>query len=200
MIKLKKSVFALLVLATALAVAPAARADSFYFSFTDDGASGSGTLYGTNVGSGAWLLDSRSFGFFDDGTESGVINLVENPNGPGNISQSPSGTFGYDDLLFLYAGPNQYLTEAGLYFTFGDLELNLYQGGGGPGNDGWYEDNGNGDENGTFVITTYDLSSSDFPDAATPEPGSWLLLGTGLIGLAGFLLLKRGLPAPVWNA
>ena len=132
----------------------------------------------------------------DPGDGSGVINLVGNPNYPFSttvVETDPSNNFAYDDQLSLYSGPAQYLTVDGLYFTYGSLDLNLYQTGSGPGYDGWFEGNGNGDTNGTFTITSYDISQNDTPPV--PEPGSFLLLGTGLFALAG-RLLRRGAPSP----
>jgi len=132
---MKKLSLALFAMAAVLAFTPVAMAseDSFDFSFTDGAVSGSGTLYGTYQGSGTWLLDSGS-GTFNDGTGSGVINLQANPNYPGS-SLDPTFTFGYDDQLTLWNGPSQYLDETGLFFTYGEVDLNLYQGGGGPGTD-----------------------------------------------------------------
>jgi len=177
---------ALFVLATALAISPAARADSFDFTFTDaGGVSGSGTLFGTFEGPGVWLLTSGS-GTFDDGSTGLLpIDLVANPNGPGNSSLSTSNLFAYDDLLTPWAGAGQLLTVNGLDFTFNSSELNLYQTGGGPGTDGWFEDNGSGDTTGTFTITSMDILPSE-----SPEPGSLVLFGTGLIGLAGAVMRK----------
>lgn len=177
---------ALFVLAAALAISPAARADSFDFTFTDaGGVSGSGTLFGTFEGPGVWLLTSGS-GTFDDGTTGLLpIDLVANPNGPDNSSLSTSGLFAYDDLLTPWGAPAQVLTINGLDFTFNSSELNLYQTGGGPGTDGWFEDNLSGDTTGTFTITSMDILPSE-----SPEPGSLVLFGTGLIGLAGAVMRK----------
>jgi hypothetical protein len=77
------------------------------------------------------------------------------------------------------------LTINGLDFTFNSSELNLYQTGGGPGTDGWFEDNLSGDTTGTFTITSMDILPSE-----SPEPGSLVLFGTGLIGLAGAVMRK----------
>jgi hypothetical protein len=192
---MKKFSLTFLALAAALAIAPAAMADSFDFSFSDGGVSGSGTLFGTFEGSGVWLLTSGS-GTFNDGSGSGVINLVGNPNYPFAtlVSETdPSNNFAYDDQLSLFSGPAQYLTVDGLYFTYGSLDLNLYQLGGGPGLDGWFEGNGKGDTNGTFTITSYDISQNGTPPV--PEPGSFLLLGTGLFALAGRLLRRESTQA-----
>jgi len=185
---MKKVSLALITLAAVLAFTPVAKAteDSFNFSFSDGAVSGSGTLYGTYQGSGTWLLDSGS-GTFNDGTGSGVINLQANPNYAGS-SLDPTFTFGYDDQLTLWTSPNQYLDGAGLFFTYGNVDLNLYQSGGGPGTDGWFESNGNGDTLGTFAITSYDILPSE-----TPEPGTLPLLGTGLIALAGLARRSRSL-------
>ncbi|MGA3082068.1 MAG: PEP-CTERM sorting domain-containing protein [Terracidiphilus sp.] len=184
---MKKGSLALFALVTALAISPVAKAatDSFDFTFTDGGVSGSGILYGTFQGPGVWLLDSGT-GTFNDGSGSGVINLVANPSYPGS-SVDADVMFAYDDQLTLWNGPNQFLDVLGLDFTYGGLDLNIYQSGGGPGTDGWYESNTNGDQLGTFNITAFNIQPAE-----SPEPGSLLLLGTGLFALAVVVLRKRG--------
>jgi hypothetical protein len=170
-IQLKRLSISSFAIAVALAIVPVARADSFTFSYTaPGGVSGSGTLAGTPEGiingNQAWLLNSGS-GTFNDGTNSGSITLVPNPNGPGGTSLSLSTYFTYDDLLYPPAGPGNYLDSLGLLFNFGSAELNLYDFLG----DGWYENNGDSGY-GTLTITLI------------PEPGTWLLLGSGLLLLA----------------
>jgi hypothetical protein len=204
---MKKSLFAFLALAAALAIAPTAKADdTFNFTYNDGSVTGSGTLTsspGNYQGSQIWLLTGGS-GTFYDGVNSGSITLQQNPLYPSSSTVpelNPSNDIIYDDQLSLFNGPNQYLTVDGLYFIFsglfGSIDLNLYQLGGGPGYDGWFEGNGNGDTAGTFTITSYDISPDEYPP--TPEPGSFLLLGTGLFALAG-LLLRRRASALVMNA
>jgi|CZKF01.1.fsa_nt_gi hypothetical protein len=196
---MKKQSLVFLALAAALAIAPAAQADdTFDFTYSDGTVTGSGTLTsspGNYQGSQIWLLTGGS-GTFYDGVNSGSITLQQNPNYPSSTTVVEADTdynFAYDDQLSLFNGPNQYLTFNGLYFifsgTFGNIDLNLYQLGGGPGYDAWFEGNGNGDTAGTFTITSYDISPDENP--ATPEPGSFLLLGTGLFAMAGLLLRRR---------
>jgi hypothetical protein len=189
--EMKKAAFAIFALALVVATSPAARADSFNFTFSDGGVSGSGVLTGVSEAPGVWLLTGGS-GSFNDGVSSGVITLQPNPNYPSS-SLDTYNAFGYDNQLMLWNGPNQYLDANGLFFTFGALDLNIYQSGGGPGNDGWYTSdsdfNTNGDQNGSFAITSYSIDSG-----ATPEPGSILLLGTGIFALAGLALRRRLTP------
>jgi len=194
---MKKQSFALLALALAFASSPTAKADSFTFTFTDGAVSGSGTLTGTYEGSGYWQLTGGS-GTFDDGVSSGSITLQSDPSYP-SAALDPYNAFGYDDQLQLWNGPNQYIDQDGLYFTFGALDLNLYQPGSGPGTDGWDEADSSfdpllnnyigGDTTGTFAITSYDI-----PPSETPEPDSYLLLGSGICALAGLLMRKRMQP------
>jgi hypothetical protein len=211
---MKNSLFAFLALAAVLAITPAVKADdTFGFTYRDGDVYGLGTLTGTFKGSGIWQLTGGG-GAFSDGTHFGTINLIGNPNYPDSTmveEANPDYNFVYDDQLSLFIGPNQFLTVQGLYFvfsgTFGNIDLNLYQGGGGPGYDGWFEGNGQGDPLdpfspttlgvGTFAITNYDISPGEL--SATPEPGSILLLGAGLFALAG-LLMRRRASAPAMKA
>jgi PEP-CTERM motif len=186
---------AVLALAAALAMAPAAKADTFDFTFSDGGVVGSGTLTGTFEGFGnPWLITDCAACTFSDGDDSGSVSLVANPNGPGG--SNAVGGITYDDLLDLFQVSGTYLTENGLLFEFGSGDyLNIFfgysVGGGGPVYYGWYDSpQGNGDfgfesETGSFTITSYDIPASE-----TPEPGTLLLMATGMLGLGVFLYRK----------
>jgi hypothetical protein len=196
---MRKWPIAFFALAAALAIAPAAKADSFDFSFTDGAVSGSGTLTGTFEGPGSpWLITGCTSCTFDDGDDSGSVSLVANPAGPGGSSVADGGNITYDDLLDLFQVSGAYLTENGLLLQFGDdNDINIFfdysVGGGGPVYYGWYDSEGNGDygfesATGSFTITSYDISTSE-----TPEPGTLPLMATGLFGLAFILLRKSSL-------
>jgi hypothetical protein len=203
--KMKKQSLALLTLAFALAATSVARADSFAFTFNDGAVSGLGTLTGTYEGAGnPWLITSGS-GTFTDPDDTGSITLIANPSGPGGSSSGgvgcPSGVgcIVYDDLLDLFQVSGAYLDQNGLLFQFGvsgdylNLFFSYSVGGGGPVYYGWYDSQGNGDYSfegatGNFTITSYDIPG---PENVTPEPGSFLLLGTGLFAIAGLLLRRR---------
>ncbi len=199
---MKQFPLALLALAAALETSPAAKADSFKFTFTDlGGVSGSGTLTGTYEGAGnPWLITSGT-GTFIDPDDSGSVSLVANPYGPGGSAQV--GGLGYDDLLDLFQISGTYLDQDGLAFQFGNGDyLNIFfnysVGGGGPVYYGWYDSpEGNGDyafedASGSFTITSYDI-----PTAESPEPGALPLMATGII-LALALLLFRKAKASDW--
>ena len=134
------------------------------------------------------MVISSATGTFNDGANSGSISLISNPDPGGSPQSDPYSYFTYDDLLYPTGSGGQNLDYNGLLFNFDGMELNLWERGF-PYTEGWYE----------YDPVTTNTNSGSGLFYLTPEPGTLLLLGTGLFCLAG-LLLRRRASALVMNA
>jgi hypothetical protein len=149
-----------LALLTALAFSAAAHADTFNFAANGSSGpfSGTGTLTTTSNGGGEYLITGI--------TGTGVTGLI-----------APGGFNGNDNLLFPSATPT--LDSKGFSFSAANgpdhFQVNIL--GNGSGYTAFIEDEDMFTE---IVPINFSLATS-----AIPEPSSFLLLGTGILGLAG---------------
>jgi len=188
---MRKLSSALLALATALAISPAALAENFDFSFTTlyslapapfitygEGAFGDGTLSGVEVSPGLYEFTSGTIDLFggSDTYLAGMGTLIPDPT-PGIMATSPDGEFEYNDIgnLLFSVGGGELLISGGGVTEFADYLARL--------------PDGRIDVNDADALSV-NIGDFNATDVGAPEPSSLLLLGTGLTGL---LFWKRQL-------
>ncbi len=143
-----------------LVISASAHADTFNFSATGSSGpfSGSGVLTASPQGGGEYLIT--------DITGTGVTGLT-----------APGGFNGNDNLLFPSATPT--LDSHGFSFTEingpDHYDVNIFNDG--SGYFAYLDDEDNFTQT---VPVTFSVAT-----AATPEPSTFILLGTGILGLAG---------------
>ena len=177
---MKKLTLTLFALAAALAITPAALADTLFpYTFVGSGLDTALTFSGTANGDGSYTIANVAGTIFTAGsdiTSPVIINEapVFDPNGTAsNTINYGSIGIDYDNQLFPSQTPA--LDFSGVLFDVSGLYINIY----GVGSAYEWLDTGN----------YTNPSNSEQPVGVTPEPGSLLLLGTGLAGLA--VMLRR---------
>jgi hypothetical protein len=182
----------------ALAIVPAAQADSFTYAIAGSNFSADLTFTANQIAGQPLGVDviTGLTGWFQDPDTSGQVNITaSNPATviPAGGAIAPNyasyGSFQYDNVLYTNQTGNGILDWDGVLFSVGSYVLNIFS------------DSDNGDagyfyfaDNGNYQVNTPITDGNGGPaptdPVAAPEPGSLFLLGTGLLSFA-FVLYRR---------
>ena len=152
--------------AAMLSASLAAHADTFNFSFSGNGQTGSGSLTAAKTATAGRYLITGATGLIDGFTITSVL-------APGTFPVANAGDSPNDNLLFYPGNANTYFDFPGVSFALSNgLDANLFDNGGPV------------ILFGTPAADTSSYSLTSLNIAATPEPSSFALLFTGLLGAA----------------
>jgi len=200
-----------LALAAALAIAPSASADEFNYTISGQDFAADLTFTASQMQGQAQGVDliTGVSGWFND-PDSGLVTMSSsNPataisaNGATASNYADSGLSEYDNLLYTTETGDGILDWGGVLFSVGGYQLNIFSDSdnGGAGYFYW-TDNGATHWSDPIPSPLDDAAGgSGTPPPASgnltsaPEPGSLLLFGTGLLGLAAVLFRQAKLCA-----
>jgi hypothetical protein len=207
----RKFSLTLFILAATLASVPAALADAFYYNINGQNFSADLTFTATAISGkpGDYTITGVTGWFSDPDTNGAVTLSSSNPatviSAGGAFPPNYANEYGfqYDNVLYATATGNGILDWGGLLFsTNNGYMLNIFSDST-NGNAGYFyfADNGTYYVNTPISTGTYGSggSSGGSPPPASggltssPEPGTLLLLGTGLLGLAVVIFRKPSL-------
>jgi hypothetical protein len=203
---MRKLLLASLAIATALAITPVVKADSFSYAISGSNFTGNvsfttgdtavNNLPGPLGNVSAYVITGVSGTFSITGGPAYNFNdaqVAMPDNGANAYNLENNGSFEYDNLLYPELAGNDVLDWGGALFSPAPgYELNLFGGGfgsGAPGNGLFYFA-----DNGSFYFNdpvTNSINADVTPVfSPVPEPGSLLFFGTGVLGLGLFVSRK----------